>query len=287
MTRRGPTVARRSLARLLRERRKELGISREQVAKHAGIAPPTVNRIESASVRVEVGTVAMMLDLYNVTAEEREELLDMARAAKKRGWWQRYSYKIPSWFSVYVGLEHEAKSLFQYQIEVIPGLLQTEAYTRALIDAEPAAVSPEEADRRVTVRKARQARLTGDTPPKLWAIINEAALYRQIGGHQVMRDQLDHLVALAQLDNVTIQVLPNAAGAHPAGETPFTILGFADTRDRDVVYIEYRMGAIYLEAPEEVEMYTTLFDHLTMKAPDRERSIALLDRAAAAFTDKR
>src|SRR5690606_24893641 len=284
MTRRGPTVARRSLARCLRERRKELGISRERVAKHAGIAPPTVNRIESAAVRAEVGTVAMMLDLYEVTSDEREELLDMARAAKKRGWWQRYSYKIPSWFSIYIGLEHEARSLFQYQVEVIPGLCQTEAYTRALIAAEPLQVSPEESDRRVAVRQARQARLTADAPPRVWIIINEAALYRQVGGRKVMREQLDHLIEVAALDSVTIQVLPNTSGAHPASETPFTILGFAGPRDRDVVYIEYRMGAIYLEEPEEVEMYTTLFDHLTMKAPDRDASISLIHRAATSLT---
>src|SRR5690606_26309346 len=161
------------------ERRKELGISRERVAKHAGIAPPTVNRIESAAGRAEGGTGARMLDLCEVTSDAREEVPDKARAAEKRRWSRRYSYKIPSWFSVCNGLEHEARYLFQYQVEVIPGLCQTEAYTRALIAAEPLQVSPEESDRRVAVRQARQARLTADAPPRVWIIINEAALYRQ------------------------------------------------------------------------------------------------------------
>ncbi|WP_046468374.1 helix-turn-helix domain-containing protein [Allosalinactinospora lopnorensis] len=283
MQRTGPTVARRSLARILRERRKALNVKREDVARHAGVTPPTINRIEAASVRAEVGTVALMLDLYDFSDEERAELLDMARAAKKRGWWQRYSLKVPKWFSVYIGLEHEAAAVLCYQVEVVPGLVQTEDYVRALLRGESHAISEEEEDRCVTVRRTRQKRLFGDDPPKVWAVISEAALYRQVGGREVLREQLEQLIRLARQDRVTVQVLPAAAGAHAAIETPFTLLTFADPQDRDVVYVEYRLGAVYLEEPDESETYNAVFEQLTRKALDQEGSIALIRTAIKAL----
>jgi transcriptional regulator with XRE-family HTH domain len=262
----GPTIRRRRLAATLLHLRKESGKTREEVAEFVGCSPVTVNRIENARSGARVAEVARMLELYGVEGDERDALLQVAREARKRGWWYPYVSAMPDWFQVYVGLEYDAATIHAYEAEVIPGLFQTEGYARALVEAEPEPVGPDEIERRVALRIARQEVLTASSPPTVWAILGEAAIHRAVGGAGVLGDQLDRLRELAALPNVTLQVLPFAAGAHPSTHSPFTILGFSQEADTDVVYIELRTGGLYLEESAEIATYNLMFDHLRAAA---------------------
>ncbi|ACZ00218.1 helix-turn-helix domain-containing protein [Thermomonospora curvata] len=272
-----PTVRRRRLAAELKRLRKEAGKTREEVADFVACAPATITKIESAATTAPPAYVARMLELYGVDGAEKEAWLVIAKQARKRGWWQSYNDAIPNWFSVYVGLEQEASKIREYECEIIPGLLQTEGYIRAVMDAAPTIPSDEEVERRVAVRLKRQELLENGDAPDVWVILNEAAVRREVGGPEVMREQLAHLVELSQLNTVTLQVLPFSAGAHPALQHGFTILGFAEPTDPDVVYVEYATGGLYLELRSEVDIYGTYFDHLRAKAlaPDESRRLIM------------
>ena len=161
--------------------------------------------------------------------EQREVLLTLAREARTRGWWQSYSSDaVPEWFQVYLGLEAEAASIHEYAAELVPGLLQTPDYYRAFMRTAPAAGNEEAIERKIAVRTARQERLTADAPPECWAVLNEAAIRRIVGGTRVMRAQLEHIVALADRPHISAQVLPFKAGAHPAMDGSFIIVGFPE-----------------------------------------------------------
>ncbi|HEX6468948.1 MAG TPA: helix-turn-helix transcriptional regulator [Streptosporangiaceae bacterium] len=270
-----PTVRRRRLAAELKRLRKESGKTREEVAEFVGCAPATVTKIENASNAAPPAYVALMLELYGVTGDEREAWLTVARQARKRGWWQQYGGAIPAWFEVYVGLEEEATEIRAYRPENVLGLLQTEEYIRAQILAEPRVPADEEIERRVAVRMKRQERLLADDAPEMWIVLNECAIRREVGGREAMRRQLQRLIEVSRLNTVTLQVLPFSAGAHPASHGPFNILGFREPADPDIVYVEYRMGSIYLESPSEVATYTAIFDHLRARAlgPDESRTL--------------
>jgi len=273
MGRASPTVRRRRLAAAVRRLRREAGKTREEVADYVGCAPVTISRIENAQSGARVGDVARMLELFGVDGQEKESLLQVARQARQRGWWQRYTSALPEWFTVYVGLEAEAATIRGYDIDIVPGLLQTEDYMRALLGASLDPVAADELERRVAVRMQRQAEaLDGDTPSHVWQIISEAALHRPVGTSKVHRAQLDHLCEQSHRPNVTLQVLPYDAGTFVPGA--FTILGFTDPHDPDIVYVEYQTGALYLEEPEELATYVPVFDHLRAAAlsPTRSRT---------------
>lgn len=280
MARTSPTVRRRRLAAALRRLRREAGKTREEVADYVGCAPVTITRIESAQSGARVGDVSRMLDLYGISGPEYDSLLQVARDARQRGWWQRYSSSLPEWFSTYVGLESEADSIQGYDVDMIPGLLQTEDYMRAVLSSSLHPVADEEVERRIEVRKTRQAdAVDSDSPPKVWQIIDEGALRRRVGSTQVHRDQLGRLRELSRLPNVTVQVLPFDAGAYVQGA--FTILGFAEPTDPDIVYVEYQTGALYLEEADELATYTLVFDHLRAAALSPSRSLTLLSDIAS------
>lgn len=278
INRTSPTVRRRRLAAELKELRRISGKSREEVAAYVGVAPSTVTKVENASAAARTADVAMMLSLYGVEGVRREALLTLAREARQRSWWQEYSGAVPQWFEVYVGLEDEATEIRTFHPEVVDGRLQTEAYMRALIHAEVNVPTDQEIDRRVAVRLKRQERLlAADDPPRLWTIMGEAALHRTVGGADAMGGQLEHLVRMSRLNNVTIQILPFRVGAHPGMQGGFHLLRFA--ADRDVVYLEYRQGAIYLEQDADVTAYVDLLEHLVARALGPEESRALIARA--------
>ncbi|RJL34139.1 helix-turn-helix domain-containing protein [Bailinhaonella thermotolerans] len=269
-----PTARRRRLAAELRRLRKGAGYTREQVARHVGCAPVTISRIESAQSGARPGEVALMLDLYGVPADQREALLSMARDARKRGWWHQYGRAVPDWFQVYVGLEAEAWAISSYEPEVVPGLLQTEDYARALMRADPAGATEGEIERRVAVRLGRQALLDREDALRLRVVLGEAALRRPAGGPATMREQLRRLIDLSYRENVSLSVLPFAAGAPSAVHGGFHILLFPDAADPDIVYVEYRTGSLYLEKQSDLDTYTLMFDHLGSRAltPDESRS---------------
>jgi transcriptional regulator with XRE-family HTH domain len=280
-----PTVRRRRLRAELRRLREERGLTIEQVAEasEGDLGPSNLSRWETGERSIRPTDLRFLLDIYEITGEEREGLLALARQARERGWWHTYGDAVPNWFQVYVGLETEARTIHGYASELVPGTLQTADYYRAFLRTAPAAVSEEDADRKVAVRLDRQQRLTNDDPPEYWAILNEAVIRRPVGGAEVMRKQLHQIAELADLTHVTVQVLPFNAGVHPAMDGGFWILGFPETTDPDVVYQENQMGGLYLEKPGEIERYTLMFSHLMAKALDPVDSRALITRAAAEF----
>ncbi|TDC61950.1 XRE family transcriptional regulator [Actinomadura sp. GC306] len=274
-SRTSPTVRRRRLASEMRRLRRESGKTREEAARFADIAPATVSRIEAAVHAPKVADIMALCKFYGLDDERTDVLVTLARQSRQRGWWQKYGDAIPAWFEVYVGLEEEVSELRTYQSEVIFGLLQTEAYARAVLLADDN-VSPDDGERMLEVRMRRQKLLDeGPERPKLWIIQNEAALRREVGGRAVMHEQLDRLMTISQLPGVTIQVLPLSSGAHPSMHGSFEILGFPDRRDPDVVYVDYRNGCIYLEGPGEVDDYAQLFNQLRARAlgPDETRAL--------------
>lgn len=203
-------------------------------------------------------------------------LLILARESRSRGWWHQYGDAVPDWFEVYVGLEAEAANVFSYDSEFVPGLLQTPEYARAIHRADLVAATDDEIERLVQVRMARQDLLASDDRPEIWLVLNEAVIRRLVGGRDVMRQQLRRIVEAMDRPNVTLQVIPFAAGAHPSMDGSFTLLGFPTPTDPDVVYIEYQTGAIYLEKQDEVKRYRLMFDHLRASALPVEASRGLI-----------
>ncbi|RFS87152.1 XRE family transcriptional regulator [Actinomadura spongiicola] len=274
-----PTVRRRRLAAIMRQLRKDAKKTREEAATFAGISPVTISRIEAAAHNPKPGDIAMLCRFYSLSDRETDELVTLARQCRIKGWWQKYD--LPEFVSAYTGLEEEASTLQDYSLDVIPGPLQTDAYVRALHAADLRAYSEEEIDRTVAVRMKRQERFVGDEPLKSWFVLNEDAIRRRVGGSAVMRDQLEHLVAISQRDSVDLQVLPFAAGAHPAIATGgFSILGFPEPVDPDVVYLELRPIGLYLEQADEIATYSAVFDQLRARALGPEESRSLIKEAA-------
>jgi transcriptional regulator with XRE-family HTH domain len=282
-----PTVRRRRLRYELRRLRAERGLTIEQVQERSGgdIKAPSISRWENGERSVRPTDLRLLLDIYDVRGERRETLLTLARQAKERGWWQSYASAIPEWFQVYVGLEAEAARIHEYAAELIPGLLQTADYYRAFLRTAPAAADEDEAERKIQVRLTRQERLTGEDPPEYWAVLNEAVIRRVVGGAEAMRRQLDHIAELATLPHVNVQVLPFSAGVHPAMDGAFSILGFPEATDPDVVYLENQAGSLYLEEEAEIDRYARMFSHLIAKALDPEESRRMIARVARDLTD--
>jgi transcriptional regulator with XRE-family HTH domain len=281
-----PTVRRRRLRYELRRLRLEHGLTIEQVQERSGgdIKAPSISRWENGERSVRPTDLRLMLDIYDVQGERRETLLTLSRQAKERGWWQSYASAIPEWFQVYVGLEAEAALIHEYAAELIPGLLQTPDYYRAFLRAAPAA-DEDEAERKIEVRTARQERLTGEDPPEYWAVLNEAVIRRVVGDAEAMRKQLDHIAQVAALPHVNVQVLSFGAGVHPAMDGSFSILGFPEATDPDVVYLENQAGSLYLEEEPEIDRYARMFSHLIAKALDPEESRRMIARVARDLTE--
>jgi transcriptional regulator with XRE-family HTH domain len=282
-----PTVRGRRLRYELKRLRDERGLTIDQVSELSGgdLRQPTISRWETGDRRIRPTDLRFLLDVYEVQGEQREALLTLSRQARERGWWQTYTgAAVPEWFQVFVGLEAEATFVHEYTAELVPGLLQTADYYRAFNEASPAAANSDEIERRIAVRMRRQERLTGDDPLTFWAVLNEAVIHRVVGGTETMRAQLRQVAELAKLANVSVQVLPYKAGAHPAMDGSFIVLGFPAAGDPDVAYQEGQAGSLYLEEPRQVERYTLMFDHLIAKALDPDESRRLIAQAAEELT---
>lgn len=272
-----PTVRRRRLAAELAKLRKESGKSREAVADYVGVAPSTITRFENASASPPAMTVAGMLDFYGVVGAEKEMWVTVAKQARRRGWWSKYGGTIPDYFKFYVGLEEEASDVRSYEPEAVSGLLQTEGYMRGLLANELESFAEEELDRRVQVRLMRQRRLGGADAPRLWIVLNEAVVRRQVGGPKVMAEQLRYLAETSSPTGpIIIQILPFTAGSHPAMDGAFHMLGFHGPRDPDVVYVQSRRGGLYLEEQADLDEYNEMFHHLVARALGPEQSRVML-----------
>lgn len=281
-----PTVRGRRLRYELRRLREQRSMTIEQVAARSGgdWTASAISRWETGDRRIRPVDLRALLDIYDVQGSEREVLLTLAREARARGWWQSYSSDaVPEWFQFYLGLEAEASSIHEYGSELVPGLLQTEDYYRAFMNAAPAAGDAQAIDRKLAVRSERQERLTSEDAPEVWAVLNEAVIRREVGGTEVMRGQLEHIAELAERAHINVQVLRFGSGAHPAMDGSFIVLGFPEAPDPDVIYLESQTGSLYLEKEPEVERYRAMFQHLTASALGPEESRSLIAEAAAAI----
>jgi transcriptional regulator with XRE-family HTH domain len=274
----GPTVRRMLVGAQLRRLRTEAGVSREEAAQAIRASEWKIHRLENGQVGFKERDIIDLLRLYGVTdPEEVAAFLELAREANAPGWWQDYGDVLPQWFRAYVDLESVATLIRTYEGQLVPGLLQTDDYVRAVIH-DTSLESSEEVGRRVRLRLARQTLLTREQPPRLWAVVDEAALRRPVGGREVMRGQLERLIAATKLPNVTLQILPLAGGAHPAMVGAFSILRFADRHLPDVVYLEHLTNAHYLDKRAEVERYLDVMELLCVDSEPPAKTVDLLTK---------
>ena len=263
----GPTVRRRRLGTELRKLRESNGYKLEEVAAQLGVAPSTLSRIETGKAPTKSAYLNQMLEMYGVAdPAQRQVLIDMAREGHRKGWWAAYDDVLPSGFDIYVGLEAETAAVRGYENSAVHGLLQTPDYARAVVREVFPRYTVEQIERLVDLRIQRQHRLDDDPPLELWAILDEAVVRRPVGGGTVMRDQLEHLLLMAQRPGLTLQVLPFSCGAHAGHGGPFSILEFPNRTDSEVAYVESVAGFLYLEKDREVRARTEAFDRLRAAA---------------------
>ncbi|MGH3391539.1 MAG: helix-turn-helix domain-containing protein [Actinomadura sp.] len=274
-----PTIRGRRLARDLRQIREARKLKGDEAAALVGWDQGKISRVENAKMRVTVGEVMELCEAYEISGERRAELIQLAREARKQGWWLPYRGVLKQGFSDYLAFESEADSFRSYQVHLIHGLLQTEDFARAVLRTSRVLHGPEEVDRAVEARVARQKRLTSlEKPLQMWQIIEEGALRRTIGDAATMRAQLDHLLEVSRLPNVSIQVIPYRSATHVALDGPFELLGFDDYPD--VLYVEHFGGCRFFEKPEETTDAKVVFDHLRSSALNTADSAALIQRVA-------
>jgi transcriptional regulator with XRE-family HTH domain len=272
--RRSPTIRRRRLGVELRRHREAAGVTIDVVADRLGCSSSKVSRIETGQTGATPRDVQNILDIYGVDPAVREELVQIAREARQKGWWHPYSTVLSG---AYVGLEAAARSIRTYEQQVVPGLLQSEEYAIAMIRAARSGDTEAEIAQRVRVRMQRQSLLIQDDPIDLRVVLDEAVVSRPVGGDAVMRDQLARLVDATRLPNVTLQILPFAAGAHAGMDGTFAILEFEEDVDADVVFAENATGGLFLEKAGELAKYVTIFNTIQATALSPEESTEMIE----------
>ena len=270
-----PTPRRLQFGRELRRLRERAGVTRDQVAELLDSDLSKVSRIETGRQGISVAEVKLLLGLFRIEDQaEVDRIIDLAREARKR----QEAIPVPPYLRAYVSLEAEAVEIKLFQIDLIPGLLQTEAYTRAIAHAYDPTQARTEVDQLVTIRRDRQARLIGDNPPALWIVLHEAAVRAEVGGADVMREQLARVLELAELPSVTVQLIPFKGGAHAAMGYVFSILRLPEPEGHRVVYLEDLWSADYLDKPKQVSAYSVLFDRLCTSALDERGTRTAIER---------
>ena len=272
----GPTVLRILLGSQLRMLREAKGITREEAGYAIRASGSKISRMELGRVSFKERDVTDLLKLYGVDEDETATLVALAIQANSPGWWHKYGDVLPDWFQVYVGLEEAASLIRLYEVQFVPGLLQTADYARAVVRLGQPAAAPEEIGRRISLRMGRQELLTKPGGPRLWAIVDEAALRRPIGGKEVMRAQLEQLILATEEPQVTLQVMPFRSGGHAAEAGAFTIMRFPEPDLPDVVYLEQLTSALYLDKRDDVEKYTEVMERLSVESESPERSVDIL-----------
>ena len=272
----GPTVLRILVGAQLRRMREASGITRQAAADAIRGSEAKMSRLEAGRVGFRRRDVADLLTAYGVVeGSTRDVVLSLAEQANEPGWWHRFNDAMPDWFSTYVGLEQAATIIRTYEAQYVPGLLQTEGYAHAVIELGQA-VRADEVRQRVELRIHRQQLLYMQQPPDYWAVIDEAVLRRNLGGRQVMRDQLDHILEASKRPNITVQVVPFDRSDAAAVGGPFTLLRFAEPDLPDVVYLEQLNSALYLNRSVDVEIYLKIIDRLSAGALTPRRSTELI-----------
>jgi transcriptional regulator with XRE-family HTH domain len=266
----GGTVLRMLLGAHLRRLREARGISREDAGWRIRASESKISRMELGRVGFKERDVADLLTLYGLgDSEERTRLIELAREANAPEWWRRYGDVLPSWFQYYLGLEAAASLIRTYEVQFVPGLLQTRDYARAVVELGHDRATPDEIE---------QAVLTRADAPQVWVVIDEAALRRPIGGREVMRAQLEALLETNELPNVRLQVIPFEAGGHAAAGGAFTILRFPEPDLPDVVYTEQLVSAHYLDKRDDVEKYLAVIGQLCLEADPPHNTADTLKR---------
>jgi transcriptional regulator with XRE-family HTH domain len=273
-----PTVKRRRLGTALRRLREAAGHSTDSAAATLGWSQSKVSRIETASTAVTPEDVQTLLELYGTTQEEITRLVKLATEDEQLPWWRQYSDVLPKNFSRFLSLESEASRITIYQGELVPGLLQIDAYARVILAENPLLVVPYEIEQTVRLRMARQFRLRGDDPVELGVVMSEAAVRCMVGGPEVMQAQLMHIVEAASRPNITVRLLPFAAGAHPASNGSFTLFEFADNDDPSIVCVDSLITTLYRESQREVGTYQLAYERLCALAMSPEDTVAFLRR---------
>ncbi|AVH55451.1 MULTISPECIES: helix-turn-helix domain-containing protein [Streptomyces] len=274
-----PTVGQVVLGRRLQELREAAGLKREEAARVLRVAPATVRRMEAAEVALKIPYVQVLLTTYGVPDAEVAAFVSLAEEANRPGWWQRFHDVLPDWFSMHVSLEGAAHMIRSYEPHFMPGLLQTEDYARAVLEAGTVGqTGPETIERHVALRMNRQKKLlTRENPPHLWVIMDETVLRRPVSiDSSVMRNQIDRLLEAADSDHITLQVAEFAKGPHPGTYTSFALFRFAEPELPDIVYSEYVTGALYLDSRAEVGLHLEVLDLMTAHAATAQRTKTLL-----------
>lgn len=281
--RKAPTIRLRRLAAELKRLRVEAGLTQEEAAAHTGFDPSSLYRIERAMNKPQRRTVITLMNLYGVTdPARRETLMSWLKESVQQGWVQIYEPYLPELYQTYIQFEYDAERLRNYESLFLPGLLQTEDYARAVIKGIAPDLSADDVKARVDVRMRRQTVLTRPTTPlQLIAVVDEAAIRRVVGGTAIMRAQLEHLLEAAEAPNVTVQVVPFSAGAHPGMPGSFVVMEFAAQVDPPLVYSDSMVGDAFLEAEEDVARFNTAFEQIMKKALSQTKSLSMIRTAAA------
>ncbi|MGH3975230.1 MAG: helix-turn-helix domain-containing protein [Pseudonocardiaceae bacterium] len=267
-----PTMRMRQLGMELRRLRDLAGKSQEEAGAWINKTDTTISKYETGARRIDVGNIRSLCQLYDAEATHSAFLELLVREAGERGWWAQFGSTVPHWFADYLGMETVATEVWTYESELFPGLLQAEEYVRAVVS------SRSDAERFAKLRATRQKRLGDDNPLILRAVLNEAVLCRAVGGPEVMRRQIRHVIDTAALPNVTIQILPFSVGFHPAMTGSFTALRFPEVPMMNTVYVQIKGGALYVEKPPDVDRYTATFERLT--------ELALYDAGTISFLEQ-
>ncbi|MEU0767354.1 helix-turn-helix domain-containing protein [Streptomyces albogriseolus] len=273
----GPTTRRRQLGADLRRLRELAGLTLEEAGARVGISKATLSRYETKEGVVKWPAVDALCREYGATDEERLALVELAKGARIQGWWRSLADPIPESMNLMLTLEDEVVREDHYACMYVPGLLQTRAYAEAVHRASEVQCEEREVQHMVDIRMKRQELLERQDPPHIWAVIDEAALRRRVGGRDVMREQLKHLLTMAERSRVTVQVLPFDRGAHAAAVGSFAVLR-GQAPELDVVYVDLLGGGLFMEKPEELERYKLAFEYLSAQALDFESSTDLIDR---------
>ncbi|ROP41291.1 helix-turn-helix domain-containing protein [Saccharothrix texasensis] len=271
-----PTIRLRRLAGQLRRLRDGTGLRREDVEERTGLHSTTLYRIETARARPQYRTLDMLLKLYEIPTDEQLRLKALYKQSAGEGWIQPWHEDLPEGYTAYISFEREARGLRHYSGTSVPGLLQTEDYARAVTRGVLRGATHDQAEDVVTARMGRQDVLSKEEPLEFWAVLDEAALLREVGGPDVMRAQLARLLEAAQAPNVTIQVIPFTAGAHPGMPGQFIVLDFEDPLDTDLIYVDGPAGEIFLESEADIKRFRADFDQLVAVARSPDDSMALI-----------
>ncbi|MGW2358886.1 helix-turn-helix domain-containing protein [Streptomyces phaeofaciens] len=258
------------------------GAAAEEVAERLLVSQSKISRLENGRRSISQRDVRDLCGVYEVEDQRMvDSLMEMAKDSRQQGWWHAFG-DVP--YSVYIGLETDAASLRVYDPQVVPGLLQTRSYAEALISGALPEAPPQDIEKRIQVRLRRQERIsTGENPLRLWAVLDEAALRRQVGNRQVMIEQLEYLLEMSQLPHVTVQLIPFTMGAHPGVSGQYAILEFPDAADSSVVYIEGVTSDLYLEKPQDVQKYSVMYEHLRAQALNADQTREFIQKAAKEY----